>query len=262
MTKRNQSEEDRSSRDLMAIVFAMIFPTIVTLVYFQWLKDSDSSLQQIAFGIGKTIQFGFPALWVWLWHRERIRRLIGESPGSETNGSDVSPTPASSRFAILIGIGFGLIVVGGMFVMYFLMIANTNVAPELSEMVQEKVSDMELNSFWRFVAMGIFYALCHSFLEEYYWRWFVFDMLQKFVSAPTAMIVSSLGFMAHHVILLGFFFKWQWMTYPLSLCIAIGGMFWAWQYQQSGKLRASWISHMIVDAGIFLLGYFIVKSIL
>ena len=29
--------------DWIAIVFAMLFPTLVTLVYFEWLKDSEAS---------------------------------------------------------------------------------------------------------------------------------------------------------------------------------------------------------------------------
>ena len=43
-----------------AVIFAMVFPTVVTLVYFQLLANSDSRLQQVAYGIGKTLQFLFP----------------------------------------------------------------------------------------------------------------------------------------------------------------------------------------------------------
>lgn len=262
MSELGGRSENWGPKDLVAITFAIVFPTLVTLVYFQWLEGSESSLQQIAFGIGKALQFGFPVAWVWLWHRSKLQRC----PNLETGTSEIgrpSPTlPATSRHAILIGIGFGLLVVASMFGIYFLLIAHSEIASQLVAMVQEKVIDMGIDSFWKYVAMGVFYALCHSFLEEYYWRWFVFDLLQKFVSTPLAMTISSLGFMAHHVILLGFFFNWQWTTYAFSFCIAIGGMFWAWQFHETGRLRASWISHMIVDAGIFALGYFLVKQIL
>ncbi len=121
---------------------------------------------------------------------------------------------------------------------------------------------MGIDSFWKYVGLGVFYAICHSFLEEYYWRWFVFDFLDKFVPTPVANVTSSLGFMAHHVVLLGFFFDWQWMTWPLSFSIAIGGMFWAWQFKKTGRLRASWLSHGVVDAGIFALGYFMIGEML
>ena len=40
------------------------------------------------------------------------------------------------------------------------------------------------------------------------------------------------------------------------------GIFWAWQYEKTDRLVAPWLSHMIVDAGIFSLGYLIVHPIL
>lgn len=238
--------------DFLAICFAVVFPTLITLVYFQWLKDADSSFQQIAFGIGKVIQFGFPVFWIWLFYRHRIRRSRGVRNSYQTSASIND---------LLIGVGFGLLVAAAMFGIYFFVMAHSEIANNLVAMVKEKVSGMGVDSLAKYVCLGIFYALCHSFMEEYYWRWFVFDMLEKFVSTPVANVISSLGFMAHHVILLGFFFNWQWLTYPLSLCIAIGGMFWAWQYKKTGSLLTPWISHMIVDAGIFALGYFLVKEI-
>jgi hypothetical protein len=262
MNELKQPPENWASRDLIAIAFAMVFPTIVTFVYFQWLKDSDSSFQQIAFAIGKSLQFVFPVAWIWLWHRSKLTRVASNVPTAGSTDAERSRQPATTRHAVLIGIGFGLVVVAGMFAIYFLWIAPSEHGPKMVELIKEKITGMKINSFWKYVALSIFYALCHSFLEEYYWRWFVFDMLQKFVSTPVAIVISSLGFMAHHVIVLGFYFNWQWMTYPISFCIAVGGMFWAWQFHQTGKLRPSWISHLIVDAGIFALGYLLIREIL
>ena len=63
--------------------------------------------------------------------------------------------------------------------------------------------------------------------------------------------------------LLGFFLGWnEPLTYVFSLGIAVGGAVWAWIYDRTGSLVAPWISHMIVDAGIFALGYFLIKDIL
>ncbi len=244
--KNSDSPYDRL--DLAALIFTMVFPTIVTLVYFQWLQDSESSIQQIAFGIGKTIQFGFPIAWVWFRHREKIFR----KPKFRT----------FSQSDIFIGIGFGFLVVAAMAVMYFFVLAPTETGARLGETAKAKIAKMGLDSFWMYLGVGIFYALCHSFLEEYYWRWFVFDFLQKYVSTLWANLLSSIGFMAHHVILLGFYFNWSFWTYLLSAGVAVGGAFWAWQFKKTAKLRAPWISHMIVDAGIFAVGYFLVKDLL
>jgi membrane protease YdiL (CAAX protease family) len=32
-------------------------------------------------------------------------------------------------------------------------------------------------------------------------------------------------------------------------------MFWAWLYDRTGSLLGPWMSHLIIDAGIFWVGY-------
>jgi uncharacterized protein len=34
-----------------------------------------------------------------------------------------------------------------------------------------------------------------------------------------------------------------------------GGAFWAWLYHRSGNLIAPWLSHALIDAAIFTVGY-------
>lgn len=250
------------TRNFFALGFAIAFPTLVTLVYFEWLEKANSQNQQMAFAIGKIIQFGFPLVWVWLWHRNRLRTLLPLSKDTLEKVDTPSDHHWSSKHANGIGMLFGLLVVITMFGIYLFLIKGTELGDQFSILVREKVVDMGIENYWQYIAVGIFYALCHSFLEEYYWRWFVFDLLKKFVRPEFAMIISGLGFMAHHVVLLGAFFAWSGTTYLLSTCIAIGGVFWAWQYENTDRLMAPWLSHMIVDAGIFSLGYLIVQSIL
>jgi membrane protease YdiL (CAAX protease family) len=241
-----------------AVLFAMTFPTIVTLVYFQWLRQSESSLQQIAFGTGKILQFGFPVVFVYLFHREKLQRTWHRIRYSSSVPTDVK---ARSRICVLMGSAFGMAVGLAMFILYFTVIDGTEVATNLSAMVAQKITSFGLDAPWKYFALLIFYAFGHSFLEEYYWRWFVFDFLRRFFPAWTANFLSSLGFMAHHVVVLGFFFGWSspW-TYVTSLGVAIGGSFWAWLYQREGRLLSAWISHMIVDAWIFTLGYLLLRG--
>ena len=262
MTDSQPAAESGCTRDFLALAFAIALPTFVTLVYFEWLEDFSSQFQQVAFAIGKIIQFGFPLAWVWLWYRKRLRTFSPFARDTHPNADEKINRHWASQHANGIGVAFGLLVVTAMFGIYLFLIKGTELGDELSILVREKVIDMGLVSYWKYISLGIFYALCHSFLEEYYWRWFVFDLLKKFVRPVFAMIISGLGFMAHHVVLLGTFFNWSVMTYLFSICIAIGGVFWAWQYEKTDRLMAPWLSHMIVDAGIFSLGFLIVHSIL
>ena len=71
-----------------------------------------------------------------------------------------------------------------------------------------------------------------------------------------AVVLSSLAFTAHHVILLAVFFGgWSWPTIFFSLCVAVGGAAWAWIYHRSGSLLGPWLSHLLIDAGIFIVGF-------
>jgi CAAX protease family protein len=94
-------------------------------------------------------------------------------------------------------------------------------------------------------------------LEEYYWRWFVFGRLRRHLAFAPAAALSSLAFMSHHVIVLSVYLPgYFWVAVvPLSLCIAAGGCMWAWLYEQTRSIYAAWLSHLLIDAAIFAIGY-------
>src|SRR5690606_1734554 len=120
------------------------------------------------------------------------------------------------------------------------------------------------------------YSLVHSWLEEYYWRWFVLNELRPEdersallatdkISPATwrAILISSLAFAAHHVIVLAGYFQWSspW-TYLLSGCVAVGGGVFAWLYVRGRSIYAPWLAHAWADATIFLIGYDLLGSAL
>jgi membrane protease YdiL (CAAX protease family) len=243
------NEHTRTHRfDLPAVVFAIALPTVVTLVYFVLLAKAPAALQQAAYAIGKTIQFTFPVVFVWLFHRDRLSRR-----GVSRNA------PELNQKKWILGVLFGIMVVASMAIAWFFFLSGSEIANVVVEKVNEKVAGMNLSTPLKFLALGVFYAVFHSFLEEYYWRWFVFDCLDSMTSTLNANFISSVGFAAHHVILLATFFGWSSpLTWLFSFCVGVGGAIWAWLYRSSGKLSIPWISHLIVDAGIFGLGYLIV----
>ena len=222
-----------------------MFPTLVTWIYFVALRNESDSVQKMAYGIGKAIQFGFPIVWVWLYSRPDIGHRKPQ------------------RTELIIGFASGVVIAGAMWLLFDLVISKSLVIETLQRTVKEKIAELGLNSLQMFVGTAIFYAACHSLMEEYYWRWFVFGQLKKHTRFSTAVAISSFGFMAHHVILLAVYLGWSSpLTYAFSLCIAIGGAGWAWMYHRFGSLYGAWLSHAIVDAGIFLVGYQMVRDML
>jgi len=231
--------------DGSAVLFTLAFPTLVTWVYFVLLKESPPGLQQTVYGIGKTLQFGFPVVWVVAVQR---RGLGCKAPG---------------RRGLVEGFAFGLAVFAAALLVYHAWLKPAGYFDEAAEQIEKKVVGFGVNGFWSYVALGAFYSLFHSFLEEYYWRWFVFGQLRRLVSLRAAILVSSVGFMAHHVLVLGVYFGWfSVATVLFSLAVAVGGAVWAWIYQRSDSLYTPWLSHLLVDAAIFAIGYDMVRPLL
>jgi membrane protease YdiL (CAAX protease family) len=107
-----------------------------------------------------------------------------------------------------------------------------------------------------FVIVGVFYSLIHSGLEEYYWRWFLYRRLTKTMRWNHAAVLSSCGFMLHHVLILGTYFGFtHWVTWLGSIGCAVGGLYWCWSYKRFDNVYPLWISHGIIDAAIFVVGY-------
>ena len=117
--------------------------------------------------------------------------------------------------------------------------------------MRERVSRITSSAL---IASGRRFAF--SGLEEYYWRWFVFGHLRQFVSARTAVLVSSAAFTAHHAIVVGSEFRGAWgMTVFACAGVALGGAVWARLYERSGSLVGPWLSHALVDAALMMVGY-------
>ncbi len=234
--------QDRN-RDSAAVLAALVFPSIVTWVYFVSLAGHSPGVQQASYSIGKAIQFLFPVVWVFVVQRQRIEWQRPRGDG------------------LLAGIGFGAIVVVAMLALYHAYLKPAGYFNGPTEAVHQKVTGFGVDNLAKYAALGLFYSLGHSFLEEYYWRWFVFRQLRPLVSLPTATTISSLGFMAHHVIVLAKFFGWlSPATWLFSISVAIGGAAWAWLYNRTNSLYGPWLSHLLVDAGIFLIGYDLVRD--
>ena len=107
-----------------------------------------------------------------------------------------------------------------------------------------------------YILFGLFVSLIHSFMEEYYWRWFVFGQLRRLAPAGVAIFVSGIGFMLHHVVILSTYFGWWSLpSVGFSLAVAVGGFVWAWLYHRTGSLYGPWLSHLLVDMAIFVIGY-------
>jgi membrane protease YdiL (CAAX protease family) len=288
MTLRGAAAERQPSFWLLVVAY----PTLFTWVYFVALQQQSTSLQQLAYALGKCLQFGFPIVWVWWFAKPPWPPLIGDpsrthpqsgddprsippschqevslttavrASRAEATGSSIAELRTVSLVSgISLGVAFGLMVAVATLALFYLLPADAAWFVQARAMIRAKVIGLGVNSSARFLLLGLFYAVGHSAAEEYYWRWFVFRGLTRGMQRPAALLISSLGFMAHHVILLGTFCGFAHpATWCGSLAVAVGGYFWAVLYDRSGRLLGPWLSHLLVDAGLFSVGYLIARD--
>ena len=215
----------------------LLYPALLTQVYFVVLRSAPEGVQQAVYGVGKVLQFALPVVAVW-WVARRRRGPIR--------------LPSVGWWP---GLLFGLLVGATIYGLYR-WLATDGSFDGPAAAVRERLTAIGVDSFPVFLGVAAGYCLVHSLLEEYYWRWFVFGELSRRMSMPVAVAVSSLGFTLHHVIVIGLYFGFDaFSTYLFSAGVGVGGAFWAWLYRRSGSLLAPWLSHALVDAGIFLVAW-------
>lgn len=226
----------------VTLLFALVYPTLIAWAYFVALATDaggQSLAQQLTYGVGKAVQFILPVFCWWVFERRLPRPK--------------APTAAG----LALGLAFGLSVAAAMLALYHLALRDVFLNSATPEKIRQKLEQFNLNSPGRYLAMAVFISALHSLAEEYYWRWFVFGGLRRFVPLRVAIAVSSAAFMGHHVIVLAVYFPGQFwpVVLPFSLCIAVGGAVWCWLYHRTGSIYATWLSHLLVDAAIMAVGY-------
>jgi uncharacterized protein len=241
-----------SGADVAMLALAAVFPFAAAWPYVVVLAGRESTLVQAAYGAAKVLQFALPIVWVGLVRRQNLRLPLALTPGYLLGAS---PERRGETAGVRAGLLFGIAVVSGMLLLYFFWLKPEQHLAHFAPLIATKARSFGMGTPLGFIAGAALLSLLHSLLEEYYWRWFLFGGLRRYMPPAAAVIASSLAFTAHHVVLLSSFFGG--LNLPaifFSLCVAIGGAFWAWLYHRSDSLLGPWFSHALIDAGIFVVG--------
>src|SRR5437588_4505735 len=228
-----------------ALLFAMSFPSLMTWIYFVVLArpaepaGGTSYIAALTYAASKVGQFGFPLGWLFFIEH---RRPAMSWPTARDLG---------------LGLGFGALVALIIFILHFGFLRAGPFLASTPEMVFARIKLFHAETPIRYALLSIFIAGAHSLMEEYYWRWFVFGQLKCVVTIMAAAALSSLAFMAHHVIILWVYFSGDFFAaaLPFAVCVATGGCVWAWLYERTGRLYASWLGHLLAGVGMLVVGY-------
>jgi len=162
-------------------------------------------------------------------------------PGSRSHGK-------LKRSVFGIELLLGTVSFAGILCLYFLLgslIDFGAIARELGTKSQIDASN--------FPFVGAYIIFGNSFLEELFFRGFVFLSLYMKGFRKLAYIYSSVLFGAYHAAIIG-----TWVS-PLLLMLAVSGLAlvgagFDWLDSRSGSIMNSWIVHIAADAAIVIVG--------
>ncbi|HHY84152.1 MAG TPA: CPBP family intramembrane metalloprotease [Verrucomicrobia bacterium] len=223
--------KDSSRGAWLALALLVPVPSIGTAAALWWWPDLP--VGKILFVAAKVWILALPLAWLVLVERSRP----GWSP------------PHHGGFGVAIGTGLAIaaVIVGA-----YALVRKLNLLD--ATIITERAALTGLNQPAFYIGGALYWILFNSLMEEYVWRWFVFRKAEAAVGGRAAVVVSALGFTAHHVIALAAQFTWP-ITVLASLGVFIGGVTWSWLYLRYRSIWPCYVSHAIVDTPIFLIGW-------
>lgn len=110
-----------------------------------------------------------------------------------------------------------------------------------------------------FLGVAVYISLCNSFLEEFFFRGFLFFRLKQVTTLALAHGISALLFALYHVAILVAWFDW-WVFALCMLGLFVGGLIFNWLDAGCHSLYPSWLTHMFANFAINTIGMMLFYS--
>jgi membrane protease YdiL (CAAX protease family) len=249
------SSTPRGRGNLALLWLAATFPTGAALVYFVLLLDHPGA--PVAYAASKVVQFLLPAAALYSVQAAARRRRALEAVTPRGTAVGDHARPAAAGAPMLAGLAAGILLSTGALVTRLLLSADPALG-DVARAVALRIASYSLTEPARYVAFAVFLSLVHSALEECYWRWFLLGgLMQRGMARTRAVLVSSLAFTAHHVVVVaGYVPGDRWPLVVLgSAGVLVAGVVWSWLFLRFRGVRAPWISHVLVDLTVLALGW-------
>lgn len=145
-----------------------------------------------------------------------------------------------------IALGFSVFIV--ITVTYFVFSHLLNSGQIVSELNEQGVN------VTNYIFVGLYIILGNSFVEEFFFRGYIFLNIYKMGKKKTAYVFSSILFALYHI---GIFLTWfeLWLIIVIVVCLYFSGMLFNWLNTKCGSYINSWIVHASADLAIVLIGY-------
>ena len=151
--------------------------------------------------------------------------------------------------AIALGVGIYVVILGG----YFL------VSPffDFSKIAGALTTNAGVTKE-NFLYVSLYISFVNSFLEEFFFRGFVFTNLKQLSGRKLAYIFSATAFSLYHVaMMIGWFSPTLFLLVMVGL--AAGGMIFNWLNEKLDTIYCSWLTHMFANFAINTIGFILLQ---
>ncbi|WP_088892158.1 CPBP family intramembrane glutamic endopeptidase [Leptolyngbya ohadii] len=152
---------------------------------------------------------------------------------------------------LLGGIALGLLMFGVIVGAYSL-VGQQWIDPAI---VQAKAQQVGLTEPKLYLLGAFYFTFINSLAEEYIWRWFVYQRCEVLVPGKRAIALAALCFTLHHMIALLAYTGSVGAVALGSLGVFLAGAIWSWCYLTYRSLWACYVSHLLADLAIGLIGW-------
>lgn len=160
--------------------------------------------------------------------------------------SVLKPQKEGLRMACLLGLAIYVVVLGTY------LIANGLV--DLSGIRQSLEQNLGIDQ-QNFIYIGLYVSICNSFLEEWFFRGFVFHRF-KTISRGLGYLVSSTAFAIYHIAIMDGMFGWELYLLVLAGLFA-GGTIFNYLNERHNSIYPSWFCHFFANFAMNTIGFFL-----
>ena len=215
-----------------AVVALLLVAPVPTIGVVAALHAAPGPVGDAVFAAAKLWLLLFPAAWFVLVERGR--------PGWSRPGR------AGLRAGLLLGSAMAAAIV----------LAYWGVLRDLVDPrpLRQAALEMGLGSPAAYLAGAAAWTVVNSLVEEYVWRWFVLRQLRALLPAAPAILGSAALFTAHHVFALAAYLEPEHVVLGSAAVLAAGAC-WSWLYLRYESIWPAWISHVVADIAVFVIGW-------
>lgn len=105
-----------------------------------------------------------------------------------------------------------------------------------------------------FVQVALYISFINSFLEEFFFRGFIFLNLKDIINKKSAYIISAFAFAIYHVAIMTNWFNPA--LFGLAMAgLFVGGLIFNYLNDKNSNIYSSWLAHMMANFAINTVGF-------